>query len=382
MHSNSGRIGKRVALFVSGDLRLGGAERRFFRLFKYLDDKGYDIHLYTSERGAAGCEALGIGLDRANVRIFPDPARTSPRAILHLAVVRRVLQLVKQIRKDGIRHLHFGENPGAITFLYGLVARFACPFSVSLVDSIKSYQQSARQRAYVVAAARSSTFVDCLSTQIKADLIVFLGKRFERKCLVAPCSFTDFNAARNADTSATTARDIDVAMIARMTAGKGHRLLRNALIELTQAKCSGLVVYVCGAGPLEAQIRQEFQAIDRHRVQLYFEQDPFRVLLRTKVYVSLQDTENYPSQSLLEAMACGCAVVATDVGLTRSLLDESCAVLVPRDPVAVARALTQLLEQEPLRGNLGRNARHIAASTQTIERFADYFVDDVLQGAT
>jgi glycosyltransferase involved in cell wall biosynthesis len=100
------------------------------------------------------------------------------------------------------------------------------------------------------------------------------------------------------------------------------------------------------------------------------------------VYVSLQDTENYPSQSLLEAMACGCAVVATDVGLTRHLLDESCALLVPRDPVALADALAYLLEKEPMRGSLGRNAQRIATSTHTIERFAAYFVDDVLQGAT
>jgi glycosyltransferase involved in cell wall biosynthesis len=154
------------------------------------------------------------------------------------------------------------------------------------------------------------------------------------------------------------------------------------LIELARRKRSGLIVHVCGTGPLEAEIRQQFQAIQNHQVQLYFEQDPFRVLLRTKVYVSLQDTENYPSQSLLEAMACGCAVVATDVGLTRHLLDESCALLVPRDPVALADALAYLLEKEPMRGSLGRNAQRIATSTHTIERFAAYFVDDVLQGAT
>ena len=109
--------------------------------------------------------------------------------------------------------------------------------------------------------------------------------------------------------------DIDVAMIARMVAGKGHRLLRNALIELARTMRSGLVVHVCGFGPLEPEIRQEFQALKRHQVKLYFERDPFRVLLRTKIYVSLQDTENYPSQSLLEAMACSCAVVATGCGL-------------------------------------------------------------------
>jgi len=382
MVSQNDRAAKRVALFVWGDLRLGGAERRFFRLFKYLVEKGDDVYLYTSERGAAGCEALGICLDRTNVRIFPDAARTGSRPAVHLAVIRRVLRLVKRVRKDGIRHLHFGENPGAISFLYGLLAKFACPFSVSLVDSVRDYQRSARERLYVVAAARFSTCIDCLSAQIKADLVAFLGNRYEEKCLVAPCSFTDLKAAGSSDAAASGARDIDVAMIARMVAGKGHRLLSNALIELERTRPSGLVVYICGFGPLEPEIRQDFQVLKRHQVKLYFESDPFRVLRRTKIYVSLQDTENYPSQSLLEAMACGCAVVATDVGSTKSLLDESCAILVPRDAVALAEALAQLLEEEPLRGGLGRNARHIATSTHTIERFAAYFVQDVVQGAT
>ena len=121
MISESDRAAKRVALYVWGDLQLGGAERRFFRLFNYLHEEGYDIRLYTSERGAAGCEALGLRVDKAKVRILPDITRTSPRPALHLAVIRRVLRLVKQVRKDGIRHLHFGENPGATSFLYGFL---------------------------------------------------------------------------------------------------------------------------------------------------------------------------------------------------------------------------------------------------------------------
>jgi glycosyltransferase involved in cell wall biosynthesis len=97
------------------------------------------------------------------------------------------------------------------------------------------------------------------------------------------------------------------------------------------------------------------------------------VLARTKIFVSLQRYENYPSQSLLEAMASGCAVIATDVGDTRLLLDESCALLIPRDADALAAAIRSLLDDGPRRAALGEAARARVLKDHTVERFAVYF---------
>ena len=372
MSARDARQERRVALFIWGSTRLGGAERRFFRLFDHLRKSGCNIDLYTSESGAAACKALDIDLDGARVRVLAEPDKKGPRLLLYGALLIRALRLVGQLRRDRIAHLHFGENPGALSFLYGFLARFACPFSVSLVDSIGNYRRSFRQRLFVVVTARFAARIDCLSAQIKQDLVSFLDGRYESKCLVSPCSFTDPKRALAA--RADQRRDIDIALISRMIPGKGHRLLRDALLAVERAGRSGLVVHVCGAGPLEQEIRREFQAIEQQHVKIYFEDEPFAVMLRTKVYVSLQDVENYPSQSLLEAMTCGCAIVATDVGLTRQLLDETCAVLVPRDGLALATAVQRLLDGESLRAELGKNAKEVVASKHSIDRFAAYFI--------
>jgi glycosyltransferase involved in cell wall biosynthesis len=154
--------------------------------------------------------------------------------------------------------------------------------------------------------------------------------------------------------------------------------LRKALGELTSSNFSGLVVHVCGSGPLESAIRRDFAAITNHRVHIQYEPDPIHILLKSKVFVSLQDIDNYPSQSLLEAMACGCAIIATDVGLTRQLLGEDCAILIPPQPTALAEALRQVLANPTLRSTLGANARRVVTTQQTIERFADYFVREVI----
>jgi glycosyltransferase involved in cell wall biosynthesis len=288
-------------------------------------------------------------------------------------LIRRTMSLMTWLRRKRIHHLHFGSNPGASTFLYALFSRFACPFSVSLVDSIKDYQRNVRERLYVTGTAVFATAIDCLSIVIKTDLCAFLGKGYSSKCKVAPCSFTESRVPQ-----AAVARDIDVALIARMIDCKGHGLLRKALSELTGSNCSGLVVHVCGSGPLESEIRRDFAAVTGQRVHIQYEQDPFRILLKSKVFVSLQDVDNYPSQSLLEAMACGCAIIATDVGLTRQLLGEDCAILIRPEPAALAEALRQLLTSPTLRCTLGANARRVVTTQHTIERFADYFIREVI----
>jgi glycosyltransferase involved in cell wall biosynthesis len=62
----------------------------------------------------------------------------------------------------------------------------------------------------------------------------------------------------------------------------------------------------------------------------------------------LQHFNNYPSQSLLEAMACGNAVVATNVGETHRLVDETVGLLIEPEAPALAEALNRLLDSPDL----------------------------------
>ncbi|PWS21862.1 hypothetical protein DKP78_21375, partial [Enterococcus faecium] len=61
--------------------------------------------------------------------------------------------------------------------------------------------------------------------------------------------------------------------------------------------------------------------------------DMSEIFSRSSIFVSLQRTENYPSQSLLEAMAARNAVVATRVGETAKLVrHQETGLLVTSDP--------------------------------------------------
>jgi len=67
------------------------------------------------------------------------------------------------------------------------------------------------------------------------------------------------------------------------------------------------------------------------------------------------------NNAILEGMACGLPVVATDIGAVRDYLTADCGVLVPpRDPEATASAIVSLLRDASRRGALAANARRRA----------------------
>jgi glycosyltransferase involved in cell wall biosynthesis len=80
-----------------------------------------------------------------------------------------------------------------------------------------------------------------------------------------------------------------------------------------------------------------------------FDQNPFRFLNRSPVFALSSIFEGLPG-TLIQAMACGCRVVATDgPGGAREILsdcDRSSGRLVPvRDPSALAEAITCMLDE-------------------------------------
>jgi glycosyltransferase involved in cell wall biosynthesis len=93
------------------------------------------------------------------------------------------------------------------------------------------------------------------------------------------------------------------------------------------------------------------------RLRRGFATDLAPLFARSSVFVSCQRHENLGSSSLLEAMASGNAVVATDVGETRQIVDAAVGVRVPGDPEAIAGAVCALLDDPHHAGVLGSAAR-------------------------
>jgi glycosyltransferase involved in cell wall biosynthesis len=85
------------------------------------------------------------------------------------------------------------------------------------------------------------------------------------------------------------------------------------------------------------------------------------------IYVICSKYEGNP-KTLLEAMACGCAVIGTDVpGIKDVIEHRTNGLLVPEDPVALREAILRLHNDKPLRERLGRAARSYVLANNTLE---------------
>lgn len=131
--------------------------------------------------------------------------------------------------------------------------------------------------------------------------------------------------------------------------------------------------FILGEGPLLGTLQtraKKSRLADRIHVG-YFP-DPSTVVNRSAVHVCLEEYDNTTNQSMLEGMAAGCAVVATDVGLTSTVVRDGNGALVPIAGPAIAQAVAGLLDRPDLAAEMGQAARETCLREHGVEEYITY----------
>ncbi len=102
--------------------------------------------------------------------------------------------------------------------------------------------------------------------------------------------------------------------------------------------------------------------------------DVHRLMQAFDIFVLPSRSEGLPL-AVLEAMAAGCAIVATDVGEVASVLADEAGIVVPRgDVAALAAALMALVRDDHGRKKLAANALRAVGSRYSISRMAKTYL--------
>jgi glycosyltransferase involved in cell wall biosynthesis len=156
---------------------------------------------------------------------------------------------------------------------------------------------------------------------------------------------------------------LSIASVGRLSEEKGHRYLIEAMPRIRGAY-PGAVLSIAGDGPERGALERRAQELGLDSSVRFLGQvnDTPDLLSGTDVYVQPSLYEGL-GLSIAEAMAAGCAVVATRVGGVPALVrDGATGVLVrPADPAALAEAVVGLLSDAARARSLAEAARvHVA----------------------
>ncbi|MGY2285370.1 glycosyltransferase [Pseudomonas gingeri] len=347
----------------------GGAERRFVRTFRKMQELDGGHRLIINSHGKAALEVVGVPLDMNGVVVLEDFRFL--RRLGTLSKVAFVLQLWRYVLSQRLRHLHYPVDPSYLTFFHSLVGRlFGVRYSLSVVDSSRPDKSNFSRYSWFLwrRSIAFATRLDCLSINISKSVEKLFDIRPPIE--ISPCSFTDYSRS-----SVAKDKDYDVVLMSRLCEGKGISLFFDALsvIEKKYSDFSIGKIGVFGAGPLYANIKSRISELSFFDIELGYSSSPFEILSRAKVFMSLQDNENYPSQSLLEAISCGALIIATDVGETYRIVSDDVGYRVPADAAELADKLIVALTRLRMNQFDWQGAAEMVRREHTVERFSTYF---------
>jgi glycosyltransferase involved in cell wall biosynthesis len=343
----------RIALVVSS-LGCGGAERVTTLIARELATRGHRCTIFTLDGETADFHGVPAGVERVRVASGGRSASLFAAVRNNVGGVVGLARALGRVRPDVV--LAFGDTTNVKALLAAeplripvVVSERVDPSTVAIGRAWSRLRRLAypRAAAVVVQTERVRPWAERITNAARVEVI---GNPVE---LDAP--------------PATEPRAQEIVAVGRLVAQKGFAVLLRAFSRLT-AQFPGWRLTILGEGPL----RNELQSLARElgiadEVRLTGQVHDVRARLRrASVFVLSSRFEGFPN-ALLEAMAEGAAIVATDCpsGPREILRDCPDAILIPvDDEAALADALARMLADPERRSACGRSARaSVARST-------------------
>lgn len=159
-----------------------------------------------------------------------------------------------------------------------------------------------------------------------------------------------------------------IGFVARYDPAKDHENLLQALAHLNeQGSCPKCLLIGTGMDVCNSPVMQRIASLGlADRVVLLGRRSDIPAVMNAlDLHVMSSSAEAFPNV-LAEAMACGTPCVSTDVGDAAVIVGDTGRIVPPRDPEALAIAISELLAE---RGNEAWEARKEAAHRHIAERF-------------
>lgn len=314
----------------------GGAERQLSYLAPELSRRGHEVHVaYLTDSPSDWEETAEVRFHRLADSSPPRSATTSPRNYDPRNLFR-LIRLLKDTRANVVQSWIPQSD-----ILCAIAAQFTgCRWILrepSASFESHSPKMALRKRLAGLAAAVVANSDEGVrywtdrNPPIKARLIPN-GVPAEKLREIAP-------AEGNGRAYILAA--------GRLQPYKNTQTVARAFAEVLMTADVEVEADIAGGGPEAAALAELISQLKADRLRLLGEvKDPFPLMRRASVFVTLSTLEGCPN-ALLEAMACECAVVASDIPQHRAVLSGHAGRLVAaHDWRAASAAICDLLMNE------------------------------------
>jgi glycosyltransferase involved in cell wall biosynthesis len=343
---------------VIHSLEYGGAQRDLYYYVKLHDRDKFNMNVVSFHPGGGmigQIENLGVGVQILETR-SSDP--------------RSAIRLERIFRKQKTRVVHFHNSLPIYT---GVPAAILAGVPVKLMTEHSIYHPGKAggtiKRSIYFSLRRRLDLVIACSDYVKQSH----ADRIDPGRIVTVVNGVDLDHFHMTGDGGDNDRGtIHVGAIGSLTPQKGYSILINAMGQLS-GRGIPFELTIVGEGPLRDDLENEAAAVDRGKVTFTGATgDVMEFLPGFDVVVCSSVREGLPL-SLLEAMAAGRPVIATDVGGNReAVVDGLTGILVPpNDPYALADALESLWKDAGKRAEMGRNGRARAEELFSAKRMVE-----------
>ena len=366
---------KKIALVV-WSRGISGAAYRFARFIQHLQATGLDdkfgVDFYINRSLIEDVKNKGIHIQiKENIFVLNDFNQGKARGKLY--VLFNALRFIKTSGKYSSYHFVGGGLLCLFPIKLIKILRLAKPKLVVSFVSSSLWEASAgkiRALIYIYFSMLFADHIDCL------NYTNTIGKVFPKKSVsISPNSFSDNESY--AYNGVYDDKEEAIAFVGSFNKRKQPFLFLD-VVKLLYASIPCLKYYMIGDGVLCDEVMDRVSKFSRdlqNKIIICHLNSPIEVLHKTKIFLSLQLVDNYPSQSVLEAMLSQNYVIATSYGDTYRFIKKNFSCLLKNNCAEeiVFEIKNFLCLPKDQQDNISCRARDFVLKECTIEKFTEYF---------
>lgn len=300
---------KKVCYLLGGS-KLSGAEKRIIiTAIELSKDASFDITLITSEELKAEFEkselsAKNISAIRWETRKVNRSSNKYMRRAINL-VRNVILNLIQLPKTNSFVHIVLYSNATLLSVLIGKL----------LGNSKYFYEVTSPD------VAASSATKNLIKYDFLADKLICVSESVEKRLgsIKPQKKYVRKQPLAYLGENQSTVKKENLVVYAHRLIERKNPLLAVQAFEKLAKSIPDWSFYICGDGELKEEVENRVSLAKLSNLEYKgYVYDMDNLMKRSKIFVSLIEPDNYPSQSVFNAMANGNAIIVSDTGSSKN----------------------------------------------------------------